>query len=145
MARTLAKSGIGHLLKVGDGAGNGAASSAYTTISEGQMLDGPKIAADALEATNTDSDGGWKEFVVAQLDGGQLTWNGNYVANSAQEGMRTDLVAGTLRNFQVYSPTNTAKTYSFTALIVSFNPKFDYKGVIGLSLTLRISGAVTVA
>lgn len=141
MARTTAKSGIGHQLRIGDGAGT----EAFTAISEGKLVDGPKIAADVLDATHTDSDSGWKEFVVAQLDGGVLAWQGNYIGGTVQEGARTDLVAGTIRHFQVYIPSTTTRTFAFSAIVTNFSIKAGFNAILELSITLRITGAITVS
>jgi hypothetical protein len=144
MARTQARSGKGHQLLVGDGNGNGSASSSYAAISEGHST-GLKFAVDALEATNTDSDNGAKEFISGPFDGGQVQWAGNLLNDNVQAQLLSDMQAGTLRNFKVTIPSANPKSYSFLAVIVGFDVAADYKAVLPLSLTLRVSGSITVS
>lgn len=144
MARTQARSGRGHQLRVGNGAGDGAASTSYTAISEGETT-ALKFANDPLEATHTDSDSGAKEFIYGPFDGGTIAWAGNLLNDTVQAALLTDMQNRVARNFQIYVPGVNAKTYTFLALIVGFDISAAYNAKLPLSLTLRVSGAITVA
>ncbi len=115
---------------------------AYVTIAEATNFKGLDEKADQLEATNFDSDG--KEYIAGLTDGGEVSADLNFVASdSGQQGLRTDLRAGTLRNFKVIVNDHASDptTVTFSA-IVTTAPGLSggVNAVIKTSVTLRVSG-----
>lgn len=60
-------------------------------------------------------------------------------------GLVYDLVNMTKRNFQLVMPAASSTTWSFTALVTSFEPDLPEKGPMAASVTLKITGAPTLA
>lgn len=131
------------LLKIQRGDGGG--SEVFTTIGEVTNFKGPTEKAPQLDATSFDSTA--REFIAGLPDNGEVTFDVNFVGNNAQQqGLRTDLRNGTLRNFKIIindhlvSPT----TVSFAA-IVTQAPELGggVDSVLKGSVTLRVSGTAT--
>lgn len=138
---TNAKSSIGIKLKRGDGAG----SETFTLIAEITSLKGPSEKAPQLDATSFDSTA--MEFIAGLPDNGELTGELLFVgSNAQQQGLRTDLRAGTLRNFKLDLNDHASDpTVASFAAIVTQAPEVTagvnqvVKGAFGL----RISGSVS--
>lgn len=138
---TKAKSTKGLKLQRGDGGG----SEVFTTIGEVTNIKGPSEKAPQLDATSFDSTA--MEFIAGLPDNGELTFDVNFVGSDAQQqGLRTDLRNGTLRNFKLILPDHatTPTTIDFAA-IVTGAPEIagSVNAVIKGSCSLRISGAAT--
>lgn len=138
---TKAKSSKGIKLQRGDGGG----SEVFTTIAEITNVKGPSQKAGTLDATSFDSTS--MEFIAALSDGGEVTFDMNFIGSDAQQqGLRTDHVAGTVRNFKLIYPDHatTPTTVSFAALVTAPpEPSGGVNQVIKGSASLKVSGAPT--
>ncbi len=138
---TGAKSSIGIKLQRGDGA----TVEGFTTIGEVTSFKGPSEKAPQLDATSFDSTS--MEFVSGLPDSGEVTFDCLFVgSNVQQQGLRTDLRAGTLRNFRlnlndhVSDPT----VVSFAAIVTAApEVSASVNAVVKGSCSLRISGTPT--
>lgn len=138
---TSAVIGKGTLLKAGDGGGP----EVFTTIAEVKSISGPQITRDTLDVTNMDSVGNFREFVSTLQDGGTVSFDVNYIGdNTSQNNMKTDQDNGTARNFQILMPNVGATLFAFTALVVGNDFNFEIDGIISLSISLKITGQVTI-
>ena len=139
---TSAMNAHGTLLKLGDGGG----SEVFTTIAEVLDISGPGLARGVLDATSHSS-GGWKEKIAGIKDGGQVSFDINWVPNNATHGSSTGLIsffeADVARNFKLVENTAPPLTWSFSALVVNFNSAKPVDGVRKGSITLEITGSVT--
>jgi hypothetical protein len=138
---TKAKSTRGIKLQRGDGAG----SETFTTIAEVTNIKGPTEKAPQLDATSFDSVA--MEYIAGLPDNGELTFDCNFIGNDAQQqGLRTDLRAGTARHFKLVLNDDavTPTTISFTA-IVTGAPEISgsVNAVVKGSCSLRITGQAT--
>jgi hypothetical protein len=135
----------GVMLKRGDGGGT----EVFTTIAEITNLSGPAETVEQLDATSFDSTA--KEYVAALADSGEVTFTMNLVGeNAQQQGLRTDLRAGTLRNFKLVIKDRPLEanctTCSFSALVTELSPDFGgVDSLISQSCTLKVSGQPTWA
>lgn len=138
---TKATSSKGIKLQRGDGAG----SEVFTTIGELTNVKGPSSKAPQLDATSFDSTA--MEFISGLSDGGEVTFDVNFVgSNAQQQGLRTDHVAGTVRNFKLIlnDHASTPTTVAFAAIITQ--PPDISAGVnqvVKGSCALKISGLPT--
>lgn len=140
---TKAKASKGTRIQRGDGGG----SEVFTTIGEVQSFNGPGETVESIDVTSFDSVA--KEFISTGLpDGGDFTFDVNFVGSDAQQqGLRTDLRDGTLRNFKVIlndhasSPT----TFAFSAVVTGIDgPSAGQGEQYKMSFTLKVSGQPTV-
>lgn len=138
---TSAISSHGTLLKIGDGGG----SEVFTTIAEVKDISGPALSWETEDVTNHDSSK-WREFVPTIKEGGEVSFDLNYYSAATQDSVRTDMLAGTKRNFQVVFPlpASGTETHAFAAYITGIEYDAPVEGVLGQSITLTITGAVTV-
>lgn len=143
---TNAISSFGTLLKIGDGA---TPTEAFTTIAEVKDISGPSLALEVTEVTSHSSPNGWREKIGTLLDGGEVTFEINYVptenTHDAGTGLVKDMKDRTLRNFQLVFPDVASTTWEFSALVSAFEPSAPVDGSLAASVTLSISGEPTLA
>lgn len=140
---TAAKAAKGTLIQRGDGGGT----EVFTTIGEVTNFSGPGEAIDTIDVTSFDSTG--KEFISSGLpDNGEVTFDVNFVgSNAQQQGLRTDLRAGTLRNFKVVlnDHASVKTTFAFAAVVQSLvGPTAGVADAYKMSITLKVSGLATI-
>lgn len=135
-----AVAGIGTLLKIGDGGG----SEVFTTVGEVKDITGPGLTADLVEVTNMDSPSFFKEWLAVLKDGGEVTFDINYVQTSTtQAQLVTDYGNRTRRNFQIVTTHASPKTIAFAAFITNLGHTFPVQDAVKRAVTLKITGAVT--
>lgn len=139
---TSAVKGYKTLLKIGDGASN----EAFNTIAELLRVDGPDESASTVDVTNADSPNNAREFLgEALVDGGEVNASCNFVVNQTyQEQVRTDMYAGTTRNFKVVFANTSANEIPFTAIITGFNLSGGGEGSqMQAAIRLKVTGKPT--
>lgn len=138
---TKAKSSKGIKLQRGDGGGT----EVFTTIGEVTNVKGPPEKAAAIDATSFDSTA--MEFIGGLPDNGEITFDMLFIGSDAQQqGLRTDLRNGTLRNFKLIFPDHatTPTTVAFAAIVTAApEPNGSVNQAIKASATLKISGQPT--
>jgi predicted secreted protein len=142
---TDAISSFSTLLKIGDGA----TPETFGTIAEVLDIDGPDLGLDTEEVTSHDSANGWSEHIGTILNGGEVSFDVNFVPTDATHdtstGLQGDMIDRTLRNFQLVLPDSGTTTYAFAALVTGFKAAEPVKGALRASVKLKISGAVTLS
>ena len=140
--------GRGTLLQRGDGGGP----EAFTTVAEVLNISGPSISRDAVDVTTMDSPDQYREFIGGLLDGGEVTFDVVYdpvdptiepVAGLLSE---LALVSGqAATNWQLVFSDPASTTWAFPAIVTGIEPAESIDDKVMLSVTLKISGKVTLA
>jgi Lambda phage tail tube protein, TTP len=126
----------------GDG---GSPTETFTTVAEVTTFKGPTEKAPQLDATSFDSTA--MEYIAGLPDNGDLTFDVLFVGTDPQQqGLRTDLRAGTRRNFKIVlndMPSGGSNPTSVLfAAIVTQAPEIGggVNAVVKGSVSLRITG-----
>ena len=132
-------------LKIGDGA----TTEAFTTIAEVVEIGGVPINLETKDVTNFDS-GGWSEKIGTILTMDTIPFKINFLpANSTHDysnGLIADMVARTLRNFQLELPDGVPTTWTIPALITKFEvTDLTATGGMEADVELTPSGQPTLA
>lgn len=143
---TEAQKGHGTILAKGDSL----SPETFETIAEVLDIDGIKLGLEALDATSHDSPGGWMERIGGLLDGGELSFSINLIADNATHdeltGLHSELVARSKKNYQLtLQGSSGTKVMTFAALVTAYEVKAPVEGKLTADVTLTISGAVSVA
>lgn len=134
----MAKSSHGTKLKRGDGA---TPTEGFTDVGGVLDISGPELDADEIETTAHDSTS--EEFIMGVLRSGNVTFDINYdPADTQHKGLISDRAAKTLRNFKLVFPDTSE--IAFSAYVKGFKPNAPVNGKLTASVTLRVSGAVTM-
>ena len=143
---TSALSAYATLLKIGDAADP----EVFTTIAEVVNIGGPSLSLDPIDVTNHSSPSAWKEFVAGLKDGGEVSFEVNFIPTEATHknaagGLLNDLDGRTLRNFELIFPDSGATKWTFAAFITGFEVAAPVDGKLSASITLKLSGVPVIA
>lgn len=142
MAATVGSSGFGTLLK----RGSGATVETFTTVAEVKTISGPSLSMETIDATHMESPSGYREWLPSFKDGGEVTFDLNFLpATAAQTGITTDFAARTKRNWKIVWPNTAGTTWSFSGYITGFTPSAAVGDILAASATIKVTGAVTIS
>lgn len=136
---------FGTLLKIG----NAGSPETFTTIAQVLDISGPGIALDTEDVTNHSSTSGWEEVVATIKRSGEISFEINFdpagATHDVDTGLLDDLDDKTKRNFQLVFPDTGSTTWSFSAFVTGFEPAMPVTGKLTASVTLKLTGAPTLA
>jgi hypothetical protein len=135
----MAFSSFGTLLKKGDGA----TTEVFATIAEVKDIKGWSASVSTEETTHQGSVAA--EFVAGVLDYGEVSFDLNFdPAGTTHDALYDDMVLKVRRNFKLVMTDTGGAEYAFGAFITKFELNAPVKGALTASVTLKISGAVTL-
>lgn len=140
---TLARSGFGTLLKMGDGGGP----EVFTAIAELTNVTTPAFTRATIDATHHTSPGGVREFIANLIDPGEVTLTVNWIPSSPTQDQTTGLLKaaldGVTRNWQLVIPSSPAVTWNFKAFVTAFTGATPMDDKMSASVTMKVSGLPT--
>lgn len=140
----------GTLLKRGASAAGANDENSYQLLGEVKNISGPSTEVSTIDVTTHSSaaSGNYREFIPSLIDPGTIDVDMNWVhADATHKLIWTDLQNRTKRDWRiVVPPTAAAATCNidFQAYVTSFPKEFPTDDVVGTTVTLRITGAVTI-
>ena len=132
-------SGVGTSFKAGDGA----SSESFTAIAEVNSIDGPNKTRSTIDVTSLDSTGGYREFIASFRDAGEVTLSMNFTRDGYDE-MNDFFELATTRNYQIVLSDTGATTFDFAAYVTALGMAVPMDDKVTASVTLKISGQVTM-
>jgi predicted secreted protein len=133
-----AVAGVGAQFKIGDGA----SAETFTAVAEVRSIRDGGLSAQQLEATNLDSTGAYREYIVGFLDGGEITLNMNWTPG----GWNTfkDFIEGrAAKNCQIVSPDTGQWTDDFACFCTGMERTIDFDGIVTMDISLKATGQRT--
>lgn len=111
-------------------------------------ISGPGISLDTADVTEHDGDG-WEEVIPTILRSGEVSLELAYDPNHATHknatgGLMNDLVSRIATTYSIVFPTTPAVTWSFTGLVVGFEPSMPVDGALTANVTIKPTGAITI-
>lgn len=120
----------------------------FVSIPEVIDLQCPTNTTELIDVSNLDSPGAFKEWLPSFIDGGDCRATLNFVpGNATQKQLVADQLDQTLHNFKVEFRNNLntlLATMSFAAYITGFAPTANIREQLKATLTLRVTGAVSI-
>jgi predicted secreted protein len=138
---TLARIGFGTVFQIRD---LDASPVAYVTIGEVTNITLPAVSRDAVDATHTESTGGYREAIPGLKDNGEVTIEMNYVHQSASDVLiRAQFALDTLTQCKILFDTSPEDGVSFNAIVTGYEVAAPIEDKVSATLTLKVSGVVT--
>lgn len=127
-----------------------AGGSSYSTIGQIHNIGGPNLARDNIDVTTHDSTDMWREFIKSLKDGGEVTFDITYDpalgTHDASTGLLSDFGDDdTIPNWQITFPDTGATTWTFPGFVTGFSPAEPIDDKLAASVTVKVSGAPTLA
>ena len=118
------------------------------TYAQVTNISGPGLSLDTQDVTSHDSAGAWEEVVGTILRSGEVTLDivydpANATHKYAAGGLLYDLVSRAAIPLSLVFPG--AVTWSFNALVTGFEPSAPVDGALTASVTLKLTGAPSLA
>jgi len=125
--------------------GDGASPEVFTTIA-GATSTGISFSNGEVDITSNDEDG-IKTLLAGKYGlAGSVSLSGIFKDEATISTERTAMLAGTINNYQLVIPGSTAgETYTFGAMISSFEYTGEMDGALTYGMTLNTSGTITAA
>jgi predicted secreted protein len=120
-------------------------SGSYVDVAEVLTIGAPEPERDEIEVTSLATTGGYREFLQSFRNGGEMTFECNYIAgNASQAALATAFSNESTYGWKILAPSG--------AVIVAFDGQVKKCAVTGfepdsqlkLSITVKVSGAVTI-
>lgn len=119
----------------------------FATLAEVKDIEGPDISLDTEDITPHDAIGGWEEYIPTILRSGEITFDLNFVPHNPQHG---DFAGGLIsllknrsrRNWKIVLPTSPSYEWTFAAYVTGFSNSMPVAGVLGASVTLKVTGVL---
>lgn len=116
-----------------------------TTISEVRDGSGPEQKAERDDVTNQSSPDFYKEWIPTLLDGGDVSFDCNYIPGDAsQAGLLAAMQARSLEDFTLTAPAPySGEVIGFQAYVVNWDIKWPHSKHSVLNVKLAVTGPVT--
>jgi predicted secreted protein len=130
---------------------NTLAGEVLATIAGVRNIGGPSLAMDTEDATTHDSTGAWEEVIATILRSGEVSLDIVYDPtddthdNAGSLGLVYRMNNKKLSFFKVTFPDAGGTVWSFPAYVTAFEPGADHAGYLSGSVSLKITGAPTLA
>lgn len=131
----------GATLAIGDGGGPETFNAIGGIISYGGFGAGSATVIDVTDLSDT-----YKQKIAGQIDSGEISLSCNAdTANTYQTQVKTDFLAGTVRNFRITLTDTGPSTITFAAVISSMTYSVTMDDKITLEISLAVTGGYTWA
>jgi len=129
---------------------NTQAGAALTTVAQVKSISGPSLGTDTEDVTTHDSPNAWEEVVVTLLRSGEVTLDIVYdPADDTHDGTATGGLLTRLQNrnvtdFAIVFPDAASTTWYFDGYITGFEPDNPVDGAVTASVTIKVTGEMTI-
>ena len=106
-------------------------------------IDGPSLALDTVDVTAHDSPGAWEEVVPTILRSGEITLEINYNP-TVHKGTNGILKQLTTRAKDTWTLGGPMGAWSFDGYVTGFSPSAPHDGKLSASVTIKVTGPVTI-
>ncbi len=124
--------------------GGSAGTEIFTTIAEVKSVGGPNMQGSTIDVTSMDSANRTREFISSLIDPGDLTWAMNFLpATAGHQGIYTDMLNGTKRNFQIVWTDAASTTCALVAIVTGYQITSNIDAALEANITTKITGTPT--
>jgi predicted secreted protein len=119
--------------------------SVFTTLGEVTSITMPNLARDAVDATHTESTGGWREFIPGLKDPGEVKIEMNFDPDgNTDQIIRDTFDSDSLQIGRIVfpSPSSPTEGVEFDCIVTGYEVEVPLDDKMGATLTLKVSGAV---
>lgn len=130
--------GFGTLFKTG----NGATPELFSTVAEVTGITPPAMSRDTVDATHELSPEAWREFIAGLKDGGEVSFDMNFVPDSADAAnfmAELDLQgSAATKNRLILFPDGSV--FKFAAILTGYEPDAPIDDKMSASVTFKVTG-----
>lgn len=119
---------------------------AYIALAEVKSITPPSIDVDQVEVTHMQSPNRYREFISGLLDGGEASFEMNFVPGSTSDDRIFELLnlpTGVSRRRACRISYPNGVTWSFDAEVTGYEPDIPFDDAMTATVTLKVSGTIT--
>ncbi len=122
--------------------GDAASPEVFTTVPGLVNIGETGVERSLIDTTNLAST--LREWKGASPDGAEIDLDFQYDATAQQAGLKADLDANTVRNFQINIQDSPVKVFAFQGLVISWKVSNPIDAVVPLAVRVKITGSLTI-
>ena len=115
-------------------------SGGYNTIAEVRSIRGPSITRSVMDVTNMDSPARWREYIAGLPDGGEVSFDVNFLPLNATQQKMFALGTNAVTTFKLNW--TTAGDLGFNGIVTGVTPAASVEEPLRATITVKINGAV---
>lgn len=112
-------------------------------LAEVNSITGPSMTREQIDVTSLDSTGGYREFIAGFRDGGTVTLNMNFTADTYML-MQDDFEDDASHAYEIILPDSDGTTVSFNGLVTEIPLTIPTDDKVTADVTIKVTGQVTV-
>lgn len=112
-------------------------------VAEITAISGPNITRGTIDVTNLDSTNGYREFIGAFRDGGEVTLSMNFTMETWQD-FKDDIDNDDPVAYSIVLGNTEENTFGFDALVTSLGMAIPFDDKVSSDVTLKIDGQLTI-
>lgn len=121
-----------------------------TAIAEITMINPPALKRGTYEKSHHASPARWQEFGKGLKDGGDVSFDINYIPTNATHNASTGILADFADDtgnatYDIVFPDDLSTTWSFAGIVTEFAPKPTREGKTAASVKIKVAGQPTLA
>lgn len=132
---------FGTLLQMEDASNPGT----FLTVAEVKDLTGPGMTTAVLDGTTHTSPAGFREKIASLIDGGEVTFDVNWLPANPTHNNTTGFVAllrtSALKTWRLAWPDAGDTLWEFDGYVTGFSPNAPVEGYLTASVTITVTGA----
>lgn len=113
-------------------------------IAEIVSIIGPNLARGTIDVTNLDSTNGYREFIAAFRDSGEVVLSMNFTMATWQD-FKDDFDDDDPVTYTIALPNTEATEFSFGALITALGMAIPFDDKVSSDVTLKIDGELSIS
>ncbi len=123
--------------------GDGASPEVFTTVT--QLVNIGEVGSERALIDTTNLASTLREYKGAIPDGAEIQLDFQYDSDEAgQTGLKTDLDANTVRNYQINIQDSPVAVFAFSGLVIDWKISNPLDNVVPLSVRIKITGTLTI-
>jgi predicted secreted protein len=134
----------GSKLQLGDGQ---SPTETFVDVAEVRDITPPSLSRDVIDVTNQQSTEGWREKIPGFRDGGEVTFECNWLPKDATQDGTTGLLSTfndeLSHNWKIVLP-DTISVVSFSGFVTGYEPDMPLEEQGQLSVTITVTGKVVI-
>lgn len=115
----------------------------WTAIADVKSISGPSCSRDTIDVTTLASTGGYREFIGALRDGGDVSLSMNFTV-AGYTLMKNDFESEALQDYRIVLSDTANTTLEFSGLVTELPLDVPVDDVITCDVTIKVSGATTL-
>ena len=120
----------------------------YTDVAQLTDISGPNVSVDEIDISSHDSDDTYREFVAGMRDGGEVSFEGNFLNTHDTLEAAGDILdllhGGNVESWKIVFPDDDDTEWAFDGFVTAFETTGNFEDKATFTATIKVSGKPTL-